>query len=70
MEKLYAVLEDGHFDWGRKDKDTIWVALSGYMVFSDEYHTLMDAAKQAKAVNTAVKYDFHSMKTSYWFKHK
>jgi hypothetical protein len=70
MEKLYAVLEDGLYHWERVNANTIWVALPGYKVFSDEYYTLMDAAKQAKAVNTVVNYNLHSMKTFYWFKHK
>jgi len=70
MQNFYEFLDEENYFWDRKDKNTIYVLLSGYKVFSDEYHALMNAAKQVKATNIAAEYDSHSMKTVYWFKHK
>ena len=70
MKEFYTLLTENNYFWDRKDDKTIYVALNGYKVFSQEYEDMMAAAKEAKATNIAAEFDTHSLKTFYYFKHK
>jgi len=67
---FYDFLNEHHYFWDRKDPNHIWVALNGYKVFDERYEDLMAAAKKAKFFHVSEKFDKHSGKTMYVFKHK
>lgn len=67
-KEAYEKLDESKLQWGRKDKNTIYVWTSGY--HTNDMHQIEKVLMQAKMCMISAEFDKMCGKTVSYFKHK